>query len=69
MHTTLMYLGSALLFCLGALFMRNTHPYAGSRGERFESKQKRKLVGTILYCGAALLLGVALLAQYLIGKG
>ena len=57
-----------LLYVLGALFMKNTHPYAGSGREPFESKQQRRIIGTILLVTATLLLGVGGLTQYLISK-
>jgi phage shock protein PspC (stress-responsive transcriptional regulator) len=60
---------AVVLYILSALCMRNTHPYAGSRGEKFESKQERRRVGTVLWVVATLLVGVAILAQLLITKG
>jgi hypothetical protein len=69
MNSEGLYLAAVgLLYGLGALCMKNTHPYSGSRKEKFESKQERRLIGTILLVTATLLLGVALLTQYLMSK-
>jgi len=69
MNIKLLCLAAAGLYVLAALFMRNTHPYsAGARGEKFESKQKRRRTGTFLIVIATLLLGVAGLTQYLLNK-
>jgi hypothetical protein len=59
---------AAVLYVMGSLFMRNTHPYAGSRRETFESKQARRRIGTTLIVSATLLLGIAGLTQLLISK-
>jgi hypothetical protein len=68
MDPKLLCLAALGLYCLGALCLRNTHPYSWSRGEKFESKQKRRLAGTLLLVAATLVLGVAGLTQVLISK-
>jgi hypothetical protein len=66
---TLLFVGSAVLFGLGSLFMKNTHPYSGPKYEPFESKQKRRRIGTVLYVLASLVLGIAVLVHILVSKG
>lgn len=68
MDAKLLFFAAIGFYILGALFMRNTHPYSGSHHEPFESKQQRRLIGMILVSLASLLLGVGLLYQYLISK-
>ena len=67
--TAYLLIAAFVLYVLSALFMRHTHPYAGSRKEKFESKQVRRRIGLILLGAATLLVGVAILAQYLIMHG
>jgi hypothetical protein len=69
MDIKVLLIAAAVLYILSSLFMRNTHPYAGSKGENFESKQERRRIGTVLWVVATLLVGVAILAQLLITKG
>jgi hypothetical protein len=64
-----MLIAAAVLFVLSVLFMRHTHPYAGSRSEKFERKQLRRRIGLVLLVASALLVSVAFLAQYLIVRG
>ncbi len=68
-NTEYLLIGAFVLFVLSMLFMRHTHPYAGSRHENFESKQLRRRIGLVLLGAATLLVGVAILAQYLIMRG
>jgi hypothetical protein len=68
MHFKLLYITAAVLFGIGTLFMRNTHPYRGTRGEKFESKQVRKRIGTVLFVAAAFMLGLAGMTQFMLSK-
>jgi hypothetical protein len=58
----------AVLYGLGALLFKGTHPYAGSQRETFDSKQQRRRIGTVLVVSATLLAGVAVLTQFLISR-
>jgi hypothetical protein len=58
----------AVLYLIGVLFMRNTHPYRGSRSEPFEAKQKRRRIGVFFVSTATLILGIGGLIQILITK-
>jgi hypothetical protein len=66
---TLLFVASAVLFGVGSLFMKNTHPYSGPKYEPFESKQQRRRIGTVLYVLASLMFGIAVLVHILISKG
>ena len=69
MDTKQIFLGAVvLLYVVGVLFMRNTHPYRGSRSEPFEAKQKRRRIGVFLISFATLLLGIGGLIQILVSK-
>jgi len=68
MDTKLLVLLAIGLYGLGALFMKNTHPYSSPRTETFERKQQRKRIGMTLLALASLILGIAGLSQYLISK-
>ena len=57
-----------ILYAIGALFMRNTHPYRGSRHEPFEKKQLRRRIGTFFLSAATILLGLLGMVQFMISK-
>jgi hypothetical protein len=56
-----------LLFAMGALFMKNTHPYR-SPEEPFESKQRRRRIGLFLIGSSIFVLGIAILIQILVSR-
>ncbi len=58
-----------VLYVLSALFMRHTHPYAGSHSEKFERKQLRRRIGMVLVGAGTLFVGIAILVQCLIAAG
>lgn len=59
----LFYLGAFALFTLGAFFNRKTSLYTSGGGAKYESRRKRKLIGQILICTAAIPLVLGLLTQ------
>jgi hypothetical protein len=65
-NLTLVGLGAVVLYALGALCMRNTHPYSGSRKEPFEKKKRRRTIGIVLVVAGALLTGILLLMLVLL---
>jgi uncharacterized membrane protein len=69
MDTEHIIIAAAVLFVLSALFMRNTHPYSGSREEKFESKMVRRRIGIFLLVLAMALVGIAILTLMLISRG
>jgi nitrogen fixation/metabolism regulation signal transduction histidine kinase len=68
MNTEFIIIAAAVLFILSALFMRNTHPYSGSREERFESKMVRRRIGIFLLVLALGLVGISILTYMLINR-
>jgi hypothetical protein len=69
MATTYLLSAAGVLFVACVLFMRNTHPFSGSRSEKFESKQLRRRIGIICLILSAALVTIAILAYGLISKG
>jgi hypothetical protein len=65
--TLTFYLGSLGLFVLGGLLIRKTSPYSRSGGTKYERRRRRKIAGEILLIAGALLLGLAILSQFISG--
>ena len=58
------YLGALGLFVLGSLLLRNTSPYSRVGGVTYDKRRKRRSIGVILLFAGAILLGIAVLRQF-----
>jgi hypothetical protein len=64
MNSITIYLGAFGLFGLGSLLIRNTSPYSRLSSTEYARRRKRKILGEMLLIVGALLLGLAMLAQF-----
>jgi len=64
MITLRLYLGALALYVLGALMLYRTTPYSRLGGAQLERRKKRKMIGMICLIAATLLLGIAILSQF-----
>ena len=63
--TAVLYVGAVGLFVVGALCIRHTSPFSRAGGTNYERKKQRKIVGEILLIAATLLLGLAMLSEFI----
>jgi len=64
MNPIAMYFVALGLFVLGFLFMRNTSPYSRAVGAKYKRKKRRKLIGELVLIMGALVLVMAIIAQF-----
>jgi hypothetical protein len=58
------YFGAASLYAAGILCLRHTHPYSRAGGDGYLRRDRRRMLGRILFIAATLCLGMAGMIQY-----
>lgn len=64
MFTVKLYFWALVLYGLGALLGYHTSPFSRIGGAKLERRKKRKVAGMICLIAATLLLGIAILSQF-----